>query len=854
MEFARPYALLLLLAVPVAYWAYRRSLVDLSRFQRRVGLVVRTLMLVLLVLALAGVRLVSHSKRLAVVFLLDGSQSVAEESFRAGESFVREAMRARRVGQRVSVVTFAETVEPRVVDATALPEDAFALPMARGETALAKAIEVAWSIVPSDAVGRIVVLSDGRETRGDAVPVAEKGVGHGIEISTRALAPSSDPELLVGSVTTPAQVKQGEPFKVTGMIHSNYACRATVKLFKGAWLVGEIEGVEITPGENAIEFDQTVDTGGTVTFKIVVEHEQDTLVDNNAALSLTVATGKPKVLLVDDHEEEARYLSRALIEEDIDVRVRSGAGVPKRLEELQSYDMLILSDVPAGRMSNEQMENIRTYVRDLGGGLMMLGSENSFGLGGYYKTPVEEVLPVMTDIEKRKESPSLAMCLVIDKSGSMGGVKIELAKEAAKTTVDLLTARDQLGVIAFDGSPFWVSEMHSAGDKMYIVDRIASLSSGGGTNMYPPLQEAFSALSAARAKLKHVIVLTDGHSQPGDFYQIIAAMRQERITCSTVAIGSGADVSLLEKMAEWGGGRFYFTEDPSSIPQIFTKETVTVSKSALKEEPFVPEVSRPSEMLKGIAFDEAPFLLGYVITRAKETSEVFLISDTGDPVLASWRYGLGTSLAFTSDAKNRWAVDWVNWPAFGKFWAQVVRAGMRRSFANDFLTRVDVVRDRARLVVDAVDGGEFVNGLETEVVLIGPGPTDRAELEARQTSPGRYEASFDLVERGAYIAQITQRRDGTVVNRQSIGTVKSYSPEFYLYEEADVPFLRVLAAAGGGSFNPDAGAIFSPPDRAVKVYRAVWPGLLVSALVLFLLDLLLRRVDLQNFRMFRKLS
>jgi uncharacterized membrane protein len=655
-------------------------------------------------------------------------------------------------------------------------------------------------------------------------------------------------------VTTPTQVKQGEPFKVTGVIHSNYACTATVKLFKGPWLAATREAVAIVPGENVVEFDETVDTGGTVAFRLEVEHEADTLVDNNAALSLTVATGKPKVLLIDEHEDETRYLSRALVDEDIDVHVRGAAGVPKRLDELQAYDMLILSDVPATRMTHEQMEQIRAYVMDLGGGLLMLGGENSFGLGGYYKTPVETVLPVMTDIEKRKESPSLAMCLVIDKSGSMGGVKIELAKEAAKATVELLTSRDQLGVIAFDGSPTWVSEMRTMADKAYILDRIASLSSGGGTNMYPALQEAFSALTSARAKLKHAIVLTDGQSQPGDFYQVVSAMRLEQITCSTVAIGAGADVNLLEQMAEWGGGRYYFTNDPTSVPQIFTKETVTVSKSALKEEPFLPVVSKPSEMLKGIALDEAPFLLGYVVTRAKDTSEVFLTSELGDPVLASWRYGLGTAMAFTSDAKARWAVDWVNWPAFGKFWAQLVRAGMRRSYANDFQARIDLERNAARVVIDAVEGGEFVNGLDSRLVLLGPGATDRTDLEASQTAPGRYEAAFELAAPGTYLVQITQTRDGRIVNQQSVGTVKSYSPEYALHDAAHEPFLRLLAATGGGTHDPAPKAIFAPPTRAVKVYRPIWPALVLAALVLFLLDLLLRRIDLRNLRPFRRLS
>ena len=224
------------------------------------------------------------------------------------------------------------------------------------------------------------------------------------------------------------------------------------------------------------------------------------------------------MLLIDENEPQARYLTQALEDADIRVNVRNGLGVPDELADLQNYDLVVFADVPANRLTKKQMELIRTYMQDLGGGFMMLGSENSFGLGGYYKTPIEAILPVRTDTEKKKETPSLAMVLVIDKSGSMGGIKIELAKEAARGAVELLGRRDKIGVVAFDGSPFWIAEMHFASDKLYLSDQIGSITANGGTNLYPALEQAYLALTETHAKLKHVIVLSDGMSQPGDWY------------------------------------------------------------------------------------------------------------------------------------------------------------------------------------------------------------------------------------------------------------------------------------------------------------------------------------------------
>jgi len=800
---------------------------------------------------------------------MDDSESISEDGMKKAETFIKDAVKYERRNQKTSLLAFADGVriispfDKKLADidfSTSLKASSNPNRYDASSTNIAKALDTAWGIFPTGYSKRLVLISDGNETKGDALKATLRGQTHlassapdgsektdqtpfDVQIYTRPLHPSDEPEVLVERIDSPTQVKQGEPFNLEVVIHSNHDDVAEVRLFRNKFEIAK-QQVSVKTGTSRINFTQTCSESGMFTYDAVCRTTQDTLYDNNHALGLIVVSGKPKVLLIEENEQQARYLARALEEEDIIVDVRNGLGVPNQLSDLQNYEHLILSDVPATRMSRAQMEMIRSYVQDLGGGIMMLGGENSFGLGGYYKTPIEEILPVRTDTEKKKETPSMAMVLVIDKSGSMGGVKIELAKEAAKAAVELLGRRDQVAVIAFDGSPHWVAEMHSASDKFYLIDRISSLSAGGGTSIYPALQQAYSALADTSARLKHVILLSDGHSQPGAFYEVVSSMRSESITVSTVGIGSGADVNLLTNISNWGGGRFYFTQDAYSIPQIFAKETVTASKSAIIDEPFVPQLIKSSQMLKGIDFETAPFLLGYVSAKPKPTAEVFLVSDRGEPVLASWQYGLGKAAAFTSDAKGRWAADWLEWKGFSKFWAQVVRDTMRKSSLSNFRADVKVDKGIAHLTADAMsDSGEFLNELENKVTLIKP-DLKKTELNLSQTAPGRYETTFPVPDVGSYFVNILQQSQGEIVNRQVTGTVVSY-PEEYLLTTANESLLNKLANLSDGVFNPSPEAIFQTPNHPVAVYIELWKYFLTIAAFLILLDILLRRVDLR---------
>lgn len=838
--------------LPVLFFGFRRSLVDFPRAQRIASLTVRSIVALLLLLALGGLTFRQANKSLFVVFAVDESLSVGDEGQQRTDSFLRRTLPlagknetrilpfAAQPGALIEVSDYLRRNEE--TNSAAKATDAGSQiekddDERRKGSNLASAIVAALAAAPPDRVPRVVLISDGNETAGDAFRVAAGGKA---AIDVVSLPVRSEPEVQVSSVSVPAQVPQGEPFYVEVAIDSNHEDSVNIEVFKGPHKVVE-ETQKITAGENKFRFRQTIERDRLAEYSVRISGaKDDALLDNNAAGGLIYTAGKPRVLLVESDPDLARNLTWALEEEDVLVDVRPARGVPENLSDLQNYELLVLSNVPATDLTAKQMDVVRSYVRDLGGGFVMLGGDQSFGLGGYYKTPLEEVLPVRSDFEKEKEKPSLAMVLVIDKSGSMGGEKIELAKKAAKSAVELLGQKDQIGVLVFEGNFQWVSELRPKSG--YVIDRIASIEAGGGTNMAPAMDAAYQALQSTTAKLKHVILLTDGISAPGDFEGVAQAMANARITCSTVGIGEGAHQELLETIARIGKGRYYFTNDPFSIPQIFAKETVTASKGSINEEPFLPQVLRPTPVLGGIDFDSAPFLLGYVVTRPKATAEVILGTETGDPLLAWWRYGLGMSVAFTSDAKGRWAAEWLTWPGFGTFWAQIVRHAMRTAETKGFVVDIDRKGPHVTVALDAATpDGSFLNDAKTDLTLIDPRLGNR-KLELTQIAPGRYKAEFDVEDAGAYHLELAQTYQGETLYRQSRGLVVGYPDELRL-RPSNESLLRSIAETSGGRFDVQPDQVFAPPDGMAFRVLPLWPYLLMAVLILWVVDVALRRID-----------
>jgi len=832
LEILRPGWFFLLLLLPLVWWVHARSIAPLRGRRRLATVLIRSVLVVLLVSALVEPRWVRSSDREEVMLLVDESRSVDGKAVEAAEKFAREANFA---GADVVWMGFAGG--GRIFRGIEELKKADPTDMRPAETRLDTALSLAAANFRPGRVKTVVLFSDGVATGGDdrlGGILKEQAV----RVHAVPVAPPDRPEVLVREVAAPASVRANEPLQVTATVQTNRPGPADIDLFRNGVRIATRK-VDLKNGPNDVRFEDRAGNEKLLHYEVGVRSKQDTISENNQMGAAVVSEGAARVLLVTDRPESARYLEWALRQEGIELSVRPGQGMPTQMSDIQNYDTIIIDNVPASDLSREQMSLLHSYVRDFGGGLLMLGGDQAYGLGGYYRTPVEDVLPVSCDFQREEEAPSLALALVIDRSGSMSGDKIEMAKAAAKASAELLGPKDYVSVIAFDSECYPVVPLQSAGNSS-VATEIASIQSAGGTNMAPAMEEALRQLSGSSAKLKHVILLTDGVSQEGPFYELTSQMVQGGITVSTVAVGEGSDTELLSQIAQWGGGRYYETNDPSTVPQIFTKETMTASKSAIQEFPFLAKPVRAVDFLEGVPWDQTPFLLGYVRTKPKPTSETWLVTERGDPLLTTWRYGLGTTAAFTSDARNRWAVEWLRWNGFGKFWAQLLRRLSRSESLGLSEVTVKEKDGTVGVVIDALDPVEgFPAGLTGSIRLAGPDGKAQ-EIPLEKTLPGRWVAEFAAPQKGIYSAQVLLTREGQPADSRFFTFSRGFSKEF-LFDPPDRDFLSRLAGETGGAVDPDPKTVFTKKDRKASLEEELWPLLALLALAGFVLDVAARR-------------
>lgn len=860
-EFLVPAALGLIAFVPLLPWAAIGSNADLPRVQRSVALLLRTLLLLVLAVALARPTRTYDATRISTVFLLDVSDSVTDADLTASRKLLGEAWRARGMND-VRLVTFAG--RPRAV---ALPDDATDVALgaavvrhaARPEdttpgarTDLAAALRLAYGLSPPGHIRRAVLLTDGLETHGDLLEEATRAKRIGVSVFFRLFDRGRPPEVAVSELLLPEKLSVGESFELRAHIFASQPTRGRLRLYQDQVLnnLDSIRDVELTTGDNEVRFRSVVRTAGQVSYRLDVHPSgSDHFIENNSATAMAIVPGRPSVLVIESDPAHGQALAQALNTDDFEVEVRAALGLPRSLAELGRYDFLILSDVPAEQVSSGQMDAIGRYVRDLGGGFMMVGGDQSFGLGGYQGTPIEALLPVTMDSERRSDEHSLALALVIDCSGSMAGQKIELAKDAAKAAAAVLGPGDSLAVIGFSGEAERSVRMQSAKNRSSIERSIGRLAAQGGTSIFPALDMAFQDLSAATARIKHVILLTDGQTQENGIPDLVQAMRADGITVSTVGLGNDVNRSLLQQAASLGAGRAYFPSDPSNVPRIFIRETTTVGQNSAVEESVRMLPLEPADFLNGIDLSSAPFLRGYVATRAKrKPAQVVLQSELGEPLLARWRAGLGWSLAWTSDLKPRWATDLLRWRAFPTFIGQLVREHMRAQRHDDLPMHAELRNDQLHVWVDAIGPDDrFQNDLESTVILEGPvlpaSTPPRQERSLSQRAPGRYEANLALSGYGSFALHAVHRRAGRVVAQSHAQVSRAYPTE-YAVRPPNRSLLQRAAALTGGHAVTSAQQLFDPSGQRIEAHEEVWSRLVWFALGLFLVDLALRRIRL----------
>ncbi len=859
MNFTTPLALLLLLTLPYFVWVGRPSRYGRSRWRDWISLGVRILIIVLLTLSLAGTQMARAADELAVVFLVDASDSIGPEQAAQAEEFVRAAVETMGVNDETAVILFgANALVERPMSGLAELAPITSVPQ-RLHTDLAEAIRLGLALFPAGSARRMVILSYGAATIGDAEAAAKLAAAAGVEIDVVPLSrPAASAEVLLTGVDAPTRVVQGETFRIEITAESTADISATLRILAGGSVVYE-DTVQLRSGVNNFSVRLQASEQEFARYRVQLTPAEDTFYQNNELAAFTEIVGPPRILLVandgtvaDDgapQPDESPQLKLALEAAGLVVDRVTPAELPASLAQLSNYASVVLVNVNAKNLSPRKMETLQSYVRDLGGGLVAVGGPQSYGMGGYFKTPLEETLPVEMQIKDQERFPSVSIVIVIDRSGSMGMqegglTKIQLAAEGAVRVVELLNDFDEITVIPVDTRPDNPIGPMSAGDKETAIGLIRQIGAGGGgIYVRTGLEAAAAALAQSPNQVKHIILLSDGSDseQKEGVPELIDALVAEDVTISVVSIGNGPDTPWLQEMAERGNGRFHFTDRAANLPQIFTQETTSIQRSYLVEERFFPSLVSSSPILAGIT--AVPPLYGYVGATAKGTAQTILRTHQDDPLLAVWQYGLGRSVAWTSDATGRWATDWVRWEGFPAFWAQTVRWTITQERDSNVETAVTFSGEQARLTVDArgSDGG-FLNNLLTEANVVDPDGVV-TNLALQQVAPGRYEADFTPGTDGAYFIRVagTSNTGDTTIGQTS-GWVLGYSPE-YRQLEADPGLLEKLAALSDGQdIGGDVGGVFNHNLPADVTRRPIWLWLTLAAVILLPFDIALRRL------------
>ncbi len=758
----------ILLVLLVETWLSARRM-GVGRKQRRLAFAARVVVGALLVGALAGFAIPRTRNRVATTFLIDASHSLGSGGRADAVRWVQDALAKQPRGSLAGVVLFGGDARLELT----LQEQATLLnPTVKvdaNRTNLATAIRLAGAVLPSDARRRIVLLSDGRATEGDAIEEARRLRETGIEVDVHTVGRSGTADVAVVGLDAPTAARQGEKVPLRATLRSSKAGLAEVRLkLDGAQL--EARTVELVVGDNIVEFAHVLTDAGLARYQVEVVTGDDSVVENNTSFAAVQVDGPAKVLIAEGAEGNGAKLAVALRAGGIEADI-VGASVLPPLDVLSRYASVVLVDVDLLSLAAAQVDDLTVATRDLGRGLLVMGGTHSYGVGGYLGSKLEQLLPVVSDVLDPKRRRSVAQVMAVDSSGSMGAchcaegqmgglpsgrnqlmggiTKTDIARSAAARTIEAMGPNDEIGVLAFNTEHRWLIDLQKLPSEEVVRKGLGKLSPAGGTNLRTPLGEAADALRKSKAQLKHIILFTDGFTDPGSLSglaeEAATLLNDEGITTSVLATGEGSARELRE-VAEAGGGRFYPGRDLDRIPQIMMEEAIMASRDFINEGEFLPKVVSSTGPVANMT--SSPPLLGFVATTAKPTARTLLrIGDDDDPLLVSWQAGLGNVTSWTSDGGQRWAQTWSGWNQNVEFWSGVIKDTFPESTSGAGSARARVNGDQLEITVE---GSEvWPDGATATARVAGPDRTSN-EVSLDRVSGTTFAADVATSDPGIY--------------------------------------------------------------------------------------------------------
>jgi Ca-activated chloride channel family protein len=809
---------LLLLPLPLGWmaWEWRRQAL------RHAPLILKTAMAVCVILAMAEPVFQTRDRKVALAALMDTSASITDEDL-ARQAALLKQMERERGSNLLTVIPFARF--PRAFTAEEAASHIGRTIGAAGRgTNLETPIRAALAALPAGTIHRLVLVSDGNENEGAATRAAWQAQQLGIPIDTIALKGRTQPQLQTQAVGIPGAVFTGEKFPVDLTIYSPKATQATVELAAEGKTIGTHQ-VELQQGENRVRIRTSLNAAGAIDLSGSVKAEGM----GESRFENAVSVRRPKVVWVsEDPEGTEEHIVGVLKANQFDfVPMKS---MPASLDDTQ---LLVLNNDNLEAMKPVDKYRIEEFVKRGGGALWIAGERSAYvDHKGAPEDPLERTFPAKLAPPRSPEGT--AVVLIIDKSSSMEGKKIELARTAAIGVVENLKPEDYVGVLMFDNSFQWAIPIRKAEDKSLLKRLISGITPDGGTQIAPALNESYRRIVGLNSTYKHIVLLTDGISEEGDSLTLSKEAATNRVTISTVGLGQDVNRAYLERIASNARGKSYFLNDPTGLEQILLKDVKEHTGTTAIEKSIKAVVKHPSDLLDKVDVVSAPALAGYVRFDLKPTADEVLEVDEKDPLLVRWQYGLGRSAVFASDAKSRWAASWVGWNGFDRLWTNIFRDLLPHGNESEAVARYDAANEE--LVVDYRLSNQATEPTAVpDLFVIGPG-NFRKPLELNRVSRGNY--------RGRVRIGTTEG----LFRIRPLNETRAF-PEVGLYRQeselsdygSNEALLKSIAVATGGRFNPSARQMYDTGGHFIDSTLRLWPGLLVIAILLNLIELAMRK-------------
>ena len=858
LRFSNVSAFALAAVLPWIWWLHHAGGGGLSRGRALAALIVRFILVGTFILLLAEPRAVRKSDTLAVVYALDVSDSMGAKVRDQALGWIMQTATVKPPKDEAGLVIFGNDAAVELPPRTTFPFEAINSRVARDGSDLGKALSLAAAMLPEENQGRVVLLSDGNETEGSVLAQLDELKSRGIAVDVLPVGFAYEKEVWLERLDLPRVVKLGETYEATVLLSALSAGRGTLRLSENGKQIFEKE-VAYEAGKNRFTLPLYMRAPGFYEYaaSIEVPAGEDGWKENNIALGDLYLRGEGQVLVVTDTRSDVRDwepLVAALKASERIVQVRMGHELPRDARSLLPYDLIIFANAPADAFDAPQLQAVRDAVYNLGTGFLMLGGPHSFGPGGFHRTAIEEALPVEMDVKQKKVLPKGALAIILHTCEFPEGNT--WAKRMAKEAIRVLGAQDEAGLIAYvwgtgnQSGYNWIFPLTPASEYEKLAPLINNAEPGDMPDFHLPMQMALAGLQKSDAALKHLIVISDGDPSPPN-PTLVQEFVSAKVSVSMIAINphGGQDISIMQSIAQQTGGRYYFPQDASQLPGIFIKEAKTLKRAMLQNKVFTPEVEFPSPVLKGI--EQLPPLRGYVLATVKPRASTILRvppskEEPGqlDPVLSTWRFGLGATAAWTSDLGAAWAQDWIEWEKYRAFVKQLAQEISRVERQTDL--RLNAFASGSSGVITVEDFAKDDAFLEIAARVTGPSGAT-FEVPLRQNGPRRYQAEFPLSGKGRYqvVAVAAGRRDKDGTPEQAIGGFAvPYSPEYLRFRSDPVLLQQIAARTGGRVLSATETDIFHPPRETRESSRPVFDWFIIVLACLLPLDVAMRRVQL----------